>query len=71
MIATRPLQHCEKQSIWVGGSTIGCPGTTCADDWKLAILHQDPEFISLVDELEADIEAQRHLYEENKDKPLF
>jgi tetratricopeptide (TPR) repeat protein len=40
-------------------------------DWKLASLHQDPEFIAMVDELEADIAAQRRWYEENKDKPLF
>jgi hypothetical protein len=40
-------------------------------DWKLANLHQDPEFISLVDDLEVDIEAQRQWYEENKEKPLF
>jgi TolB-like protein/Flp pilus assembly protein TadD len=40
-------------------------------DWKLASLHQDPEFIAMVNELEADINAQRQWYEENKDKPLF
>ena len=40
-------------------------------DWKLAILHQDPEFIALMNELEADVRAQRQWYEENKDKPLF
>ncbi len=40
-------------------------------DWKLASLHKDPEFISMVEELEADIAAQRQWYEENKDKPLF
>jgi hypothetical protein len=34
-------------------------------------LHQDPEFIAMVEELEADIESQRQWYEENKDKPLF
>lgn len=41
------------------------------DDWRLASLHQDPEFIVLVEELETDIEAQRQWYEENKDQPLF
>ena len=40
-------------------------------DWKLANLHQDPEFIALMDELEADVREQRQWYEENKDKPLF
>jgi hypothetical protein len=44
---------------------------TLRQDWKLAILHQDPEFTAMMDELEADIEAQRQWYEENKDKPLF
>ena len=29
------------------------------------------DFIALMDELEADIEAQRQWFEENKDKPLF
>jgi hypothetical protein len=51
------------------------PGNGCwwmlRQDWKLADLHQDPEFIAMVNELEADIEAQRLWYEENKDKPLF
>ena len=41
------------------------------EDWKLANLHQDPEFIALMDELEADVREQRKWYEENKDKPLF
>jgi TolB-like protein/Tfp pilus assembly protein PilF len=40
-------------------------------DWKLESLRQDPEFIALMNELEADIKVQRQLYEENKDKPLF
>ena len=40
-------------------------------DWKLESLHQDPEFIALMNELEADIEKQRQWYEENKDKPLL
>jgi len=40
-------------------------------DWKLANLHQNPEFIALLNELEADINAQRQWYEENKDKPLL
>jgi len=40
-------------------------------DWKLASLRQDPEFLALANELEADINAQRQWYEENKDEPLF
>ncbi len=40
-------------------------------DWKLASLHQDPEFIALLNELEADILEQRQWYEENRDKPLL
>ena len=40
-------------------------------EWILASLHQDPEFIALMDELEDDIRKQRQWYEENKDKPLF
>jgi serine/threonine-protein kinase len=40
-------------------------------DWKLSSLHQDPEFIALVNELEADIRQQREWYEENKNKPLL
>lgn len=40
-------------------------------DWKLESLHQDPEFIALMNELEADILEQRQWYEKNKDKPLF
>jgi hypothetical protein len=39
-------------------------------DWKLGDLRQDPEFITLMNELEADILIQRQWYEENKDKPL-
>ena len=30
-----------------------------------------PEFIAMVNELEADILEQRQWYEENKDKPLW
>jgi hypothetical protein len=40
-------------------------------DWKLGSLRRDPEFIALMNELEADLHAQRQWYEENKDKPLF
>ena len=40
-------------------------------DWKLESLRQDPEFIALLNELEADILEQRQWYEENKDKPLL
>ena len=40
-------------------------------DWKLERLRQDPEFIALLNELEADILEQRQWYEENKDKPLL
>lgn len=40
-------------------------------DWRLKILHQDPEFIALVTELESEVATQRQWYEENKDKPLF
>ena len=40
-------------------------------DWKLANLHQDPEFIAMVNELEADIRKQRQWYEDHKDDPLF
>ncbi len=40
-------------------------------DWKLASLHEDPEFIAMVDELEADVRKQRQWYEEHKDEPLF
>ena len=40
-------------------------------DWRLVSLHDDPEFIAMMDELEADVAAQREWYEENKDKPLF
>jgi tetratricopeptide (TPR) repeat protein len=44
---------------------------TLRQDWKLGSLLQDPEFIVLMNELEADLHAQRQWYEENKDKPLF
>jgi hypothetical protein len=40
-------------------------------DWKLGSLHQAPEFIALMNELEEDILKQRQWYEENKDKPLL
>jgi tetratricopeptide (TPR) repeat protein len=40
-------------------------------DWKLANLHQDPEFVAMMNELEADIRKQRQWYEEHKDDPLF
>ena len=40
-------------------------------DWKLASLHQDPEFITLISELEADILEQRQWYEENRQKSLL
>ncbi len=40
-------------------------------DWKLETLHQEPEFITLLNDLEADIATQRQWYEENKDKPIF
>ena len=41
------------------------------DDWKLANLHQDPEFIALMNELEVDIRRQREWYEDHKAEPLF
>ncbi len=44
---------------------------TLRQDWKLESLHQDPEFIALMNELEADILKQRQWYEENKDKPVL
>lgn len=44
---------------------------TLRQDWKLANLHNDPEFTALMDELEAEVDKQRQWYEENKDKPLF
>jgi hypothetical protein len=40
-------------------------------DWKRAGLQKDPEFIAMVEELEADIATQRHWYEESKNKLLF
>lgn len=40
-------------------------------DKAIAALREDPEFVAMVDELEADINAQRQWFEENKDKPLF
>lgn len=43
---------------------------TLRQDWKLKPLQQNPEFLALVSELEADIAAQRQWYEENKDKPF-
>ncbi len=44
---------------------------TLRQDWKLESLRQDPEFIAMLNELEADILEQRLWYEENKDKPLL
>jgi TolB-like protein/Tfp pilus assembly protein PilF len=44
---------------------------TLRHDWKLKPLHDDPEFITITDELEAKFAAQRQWYEENRDKPLF
>jgi TolB-like protein len=49
---------------WRGGNF---GWSTLRYDWKLAILHGDPEFIALMDELEADIGKQREWYEEHKD----
>ena len=40
------------------------------NDWKLEGLHQDPEFVEVVDELEADIRRQRESYEDQKGGPL-
>jgi TolB-like protein/Tfp pilus assembly protein PilF len=40
-------------------------------DWKLASLHQDPDFIAMMNELEADILEQRQWYDEHKDEPLL
>jgi len=40
-------------------------------DWRLESLHQDPDFIAMVNELEADIRKQRQWYEDHKDDPLF
>ena len=34
-------------------------------------MRQEPEWIDLVNELEADIARQRQWYEEHKDDPLF
>jgi TolB-like protein/Flp pilus assembly protein TadD len=44
---------------------------TLRRDWKLESLHQDPEFISIMNELEADIRKQRQWYEDHKDEPLI
>ena len=44
---------------------------TLHQDWKLAILHQDPEFIAMMNELEADIAQQRQWFDDHKDDPLF
>lgn len=41
------------------------------DDWMLGDLRQDPEFIILFKELEAQVAVQRQWYEENKNSPLF
>ena len=40
-------------------------------DWKLEGLLQDPEFIAMMNELEADIRKQRQWYEDHKDDPFF
>ena len=53
---------------WRGGD---CCWSVIRRDWKLANLHQDPEFLALMDEFEADIRKQREWYEEHKDDPLF
>jgi len=55
---------------WRGGNCCYWP-TIIAQDWKLANLHQDPEFIAMTDELEADIRRQRQWYEDHKDDPFF
>jgi TolB-like protein len=44
---------------------------TLRQDWKLRNLRQDPEFIAMMDELEADIAQQRQWFEDHKDDPLF
>jgi len=44
---------------------------TLRRDWKLANLREDPEFIALLEELEAEIAKQRQWYEDHKDDPLF
>jgi hypothetical protein len=41
------------------------------NDWKLGSLHEDEEFIAMMNELQADALEQRQWYEENKDEPLF
>jgi hypothetical protein len=48
-----------------------CSWWQLREDWKLGSLRQDPEFVALMNELEADIRRQREWYEENKDKPLL
>jgi len=53
---------------WRGGD-VG--SSMLRQDWKLANLHQDPEFIAMMDELEADIYKQRQWYERHKDDSLF
>ena len=40
-------------------------------EWKLANLHQDPEFIAMMHELETDIAEQRQWLEDHKDEPFF
>ena len=44
---------------------------TLRRDWILADLRDDPEFIDLMDELEADVQRQRQWYEDHKDDPLL
>jgi len=44
---------------------------TLSRDWKLANLHQDPEFIAITNELEAGIAQQRQWFEDHKDEALF
>ena len=64
-----------REAIDVGWRVTGFPTLffwwQLRQDWKLRTLHQDPEFIALLNELEADILKQRQWYEENKDKPLL
>lgn len=54
--------------------TIGSPEFTwwhLDSDWRLESLHEEPDFIALLDELETDILRQRRWYEEHKGKPLL
>ncbi len=54
---------------WRGGTVVSL--YPLGRDWKLANLHRDPEFIAMMDELEADIAVQRQWFEDHKDEPLF